>query len=139
MKESLTDSLLFESQQTSFPYRFRTCHLEYPFFFTLGSHSLGSAVVNKINEEQPNKFSNTTYATPTIKPKRKGKQNPKRIDLRNPFNPVSILDSYTITSDFKNVNPLIAHSYMNFEAQGMWHTRPTTHISNGFNPNESLD
>ena len=33
----------------------------------LVSHSLGSAVVNKINQEMPNRFSSTTYATPTIK------------------------------------------------------------------------
>ena len=37
----------------------------------LVSHSLGSAVVNKINEEMPNRFETTTYATPTIKGKRK--------------------------------------------------------------------
>lgn len=42
----------------------------------LVGHSLASAVINTINEDQPNKFSTTTYATPTIKPKRKGKQNP---------------------------------------------------------------
>ena len=104
----------------------------------LVSHSLGSAVVNKINEEQPNRFSSTTYATPTIKPKRKGKQDPRRIDLRNPNDPVSMLDGYAITSDFKGFNPLIQHSYMNFEGQGMWHIRPTTHISNGINVNSPI-
>ena len=34
----------------------------------LVGHSLASAVINKINEEQPDRFSSTTYATPTIKP-----------------------------------------------------------------------
>ena len=34
-------------------------------------HSLASAVINKINEEHPNKYVSTTYATPTIKWKRK--------------------------------------------------------------------
>ena len=104
----------------------------------LVSHSLGSAVVNKINEEQPNRFSTTTYATPTIKPRRKGKQDPRRIDLRNPNDPVSILDGYAITSDHKGLNPLIQHSYMQFEGQGLYHIRPTTQISNGINPNQSL-
>ena len=104
----------------------------------LVGHSLASAVINKINEEQPNKFASTTYATPTIKPKRKGQQNPRRLDYRNPSDVVSVLDGYAITSDFKNTNPLIAHSYMNFDENGLWHIRPTTHISNGINPNQSL-
>jgi hypothetical protein len=41
----------------------------------LVGHSLASAVINKINEEQPSRFATTTYATPTIKKKRKGKQD----------------------------------------------------------------
>ena len=49
----------------------------------LVSQSLGSAVVDKINEEQPNKFATTTYATPTIRKKRHGKQHPHRLDFRN--------------------------------------------------------
>eukprot|EP00438_Fugacium_kawagutii_P002276 Skav227369 [mRNA] locus=scaffold2373:103803:107225:+ [translate_table: standard] len=81
----------------------------------LVSHSLGSAVVNKINEEQPNRFATTTYATPTVKPRRKGKQDPRRIDLRNPNDIVSMLDGYAITSDFKDWNPIIQHSYKQFE------------------------
>ena len=44
----------------------------------LVSHSLGSAVVNKINEEQPNKFATTTYATPTIK--KKGREHKTHAD-----------------------------------------------------------
>ena len=113
------------------------------------SHSLGSAVVNKINEEQPNRFSTTTYATPTIKPRRKGKQDaspearmlrdPRRIDLRNPNDPVSMLDGYAITSDYKGLNPLIQHSYLQFEGQGLYHIRPTTHISNGISVNSPLN
>ena len=104
----------------------------------LVSHSLGSAVVNKINEEQPNKFATTTYATPTIKPRRKGKQDPRRIDLRNPNDVVSMLDGYAETSSFSDWNPIIAHTYKNFEGQGMWHIRPTTRISNGINPNTAI-
>ena len=104
----------------------------------LVSHSLGSAVVNKINEEQPNRFSTTTYATPTMKPRRKGKQDPRRIDLRNPNDPVSMLDGYAITSDHKGFNPLIKHSYLQFEGQGLYHIRPTTHISNGINVNSPV-
>ena len=101
----------------------------------LVSHSLGSAVVNRINEET-NKYSTTTYATPTIKWKRKGKQNPRRLDFRNPSDIISILDGYAETSDLKEANPLMSHSYINFENQGRFNIHPSTSISNGFNPNQ---
>ena len=41
----------------------------------LVGHSLGSAVINRINELQPNRFETTTYATPAVKPKRKEKES----------------------------------------------------------------
>ena len=49
-----------------------------------------------------------------------------------------MLDGYAETSNFKDWNPLIAHTYKNFEGNGLWHIRPTTHISNGISPNEGI-
>ena len=104
----------------------------------LVSHSLASAVVNKINQEMPDRFSSTTYATPTIKKKRKGAQNPRRLDYRNPNDVVSLLDGYAETSNLKELNPLMSHSYINFAHNGLWHLHPTTKISNGINPNTDI-
>ena len=104
----------------------------------LVSHSLASAVVNHINKEMPDKYTSTTYATPTIKRRRKGKQDPKRLDYRNPSDVVSMLDGYAETSNLKELNPLMAHSYINFAHNGLWHLHPTTKISNGINPNTSI-
>ena len=104
----------------------------------LVSHSLASAVVNKINQEMPDKYTSTTYATPTIKRRRKGKQYPKRLDYRNPSDVVSMLDGYAETSNLKELNPLMAHSYINFAHNGLWHLHPTTKISNGVNPNTAI-
>ena len=101
-------------------------------------HSLGSAVVNTINQNHPNKYQTTTYATPAVKPKRKGKQDPRHRDYRNPNDPVSALDGYAITSDLNEPNPLSAHGFKNFAGNGLWHIRPTTAISNGFNPNSPV-
>ena len=101
----------------------------------LVSHSLGSAVVNTINQDTPNKYATTTYATPTIKPKRKGNQNPRHKDLRNPHDVVSALDGYAITSDFDETNPIRAHGFSNFAGIGHFDMHPSTAISNGFNPN----
>ena len=104
----------------------------------LVSHSLGSAVVNRINELQPNRFETTTYATPAIKPKRKKgeKQDPRRRDWRNPNDVVSALDGYAITSSFDDPNPLTAHGYMNFAGNGLIRINPSTSISNGIRPND---
>ena len=101
----------------------------------LVGHSLGSAVTNTLNQNFPNKYETTTYATPAVKPKRKGKQDPRRRDFRNPNDPVSVLDGYAITSDFNDTNPLVAHGFQNFAGNGLIRIRPSTNISNGINPN----
>ena len=101
----------------------------------LVGHSLGSAVTNTLNQNFPNKYETTTYATPAVKPKRKGKQNPKHRDYRNPNDPVSVLDGYAITSNFNDTNPLVAHGFQNFAGNGLIRIRPSTNISNGINPN----
>ena len=101
----------------------------------LVGHSLGSAVANTLSQNFPNKYETTTYATPAVKPKRKGKQNPKHRDYRNPNDPVSVLDGYAITSNFNDTNPLVAHGFQNFAGNGLIRIRPSTNISNGINPN----
>ena len=100
-------------------------------------HSLGSAVVNTLDQNFPNRFETTTYATPAVKPKRKKgqKQDPKHRDWRNPNDPVSILDGYAITSDFNDPNPLVAHGFSNFVGNGLIKINPSTSINNGINPN----
>ena len=102
----------------------------------LVSHSLASAVVNTINQDQPNKYVTTTYATPTIKPKRKGKQNPRHKDFRNPADVVSALDGYAITSGFDETNPIKAHGFNNFSGIGHSDMHPSTAVSNGIRPND---
>ena len=77
----------------------------------------------------PDRFSSTTYATPTIKPKRRGKQDPRRLDYKNRGDVVSALDGYAEVSDLKELNPLVAHTYLNFIHNGKWNLHPTTRIS----------
>ena len=104
----------------------------------LVGHSLGSAVTNTLNQNFPNKYETTTYATPAVKPKRKRgeKQDPRHRDFRNPNDPVSILDGYAITSDFNDTNPLVAHGFSNFAGNGLIRVNPSTRISNGIRPND---
>ena len=102
----------------------------------LVGHSLGSAVTNTLDQNFPNKYQTTTYATPAVKPKRKGKQDPRRRDYRNPNDVVSALDGYAETSSFDDPNPLTAHGYMNFAGNGLIRINPSTRISNGIRPND---
>ena len=104
----------------------------------LVGHSLGSAVTNTLNQNFPNKYETTTYATPAVKPKRnKGeKQDPRHRDWRNPNDPVSILDGYAETSAFDDPNPLVAHGFSNFAGNGLIRVNPSTTISNGIRPND---
>ena len=99
-------------------------------------HSLGSAVVNTLDQNFPNRFETTTYATPAVKPKRKGKQDPRHCDFRNPNDPVSALDGYAITSNFDDPNPLVSHGFANFAGNGLIRIHPSTRISNGIRPND---
>ena len=102
----------------------------------LVGHSLGSAVANTLDQNFPNKYETTVYATPAVKPKRKGKQDPRHRDWRNPNDVVSALDGYAITSSFNDPNPLTAHGYMNFAGNGLIRVNPSTNISNGIRPND---
>ena len=104
----------------------------------LVGHSLGSAVANTLDQNFPNRFDTTVYATPAVKPKRKKgeKQDPRHRDFRNPNDVVSALDGYAITSSFDDPNPLTAHGYMNFAGNGLIRVNPSTNISNGIRPND---
>ena len=104
----------------------------------LVGHSLGSAVANTLDQNFPNRFDTTAYATPAVKPKRKKgeKQDPRHRDFRNPNDVVSALDGYAITSSFDDPNPLTAHGYMNFAGNGLIRVNPSTNISNGIRPND---
>ena len=95
----------------------------------LVGHSLASAVINKINQEQPT-------ATPAIKKKRHGKQNPHRLDHRNKGDLVSALDGYAETQDINEWNPLVAHTFKTFEGNGRFAINAGTDISNGIRPND---
>ena len=104
----------------------------------LVGHSLGSAVANTLDQNFPNRFETTVYATPAVKPKRKQgeKQDPRHRDWRNPNDPVSMLDGYAITSDFNETNPIVAHGFANFAGNGLIRINPSTNISNGIRPND---
>ena len=133
-QDIMDDLLLLPTRNAHYTEKYKDVMKEFeksPEISRLVSHSLGSAVVNKINQEQPNKFATTTYATPTIKGKRKGKQDPRRLDYRNKNDIVSALDGYAVTQDINEFNPLVAHTFKTFEGNGFYNINAGTRISNG--------
>eukprot|EP00438_Fugacium_kawagutii_P021476 Skav234985 [mRNA] locus=scaffold122:216932:219658:- [translate_table: standard] len=124
-RDIMDDLLLLPTRNAHHTEKYRDAMKEInesPEVTRLVGHSLASAVINKINEEQPQRFNTTTYATPTIKKKRHGKQDPRRLDYRNPTDVVSILDGYAETSNLKEPNPLMSHSYINWEETSQYIT-----------------
>ena len=101
----------------------------------LVGHSLASAVINKLNEEQPNIFATTTDATPTIKKKDMENKTPDVL-ITWQRKLVSALDGYAETQDIDEFNPLVAHTFKTFEGNGRYAINPGTEISNGIRPND---
>ena len=93
-------------------------------------------MINKSNQEQATKFATTSYATPAIKKKRHGKQNPHRLDYRNKGDLVSALDGYAETQDINEWNPLVAHTFKIFKGNGRFALSAGTDISKGIRPND---
>ena len=100
----------------------------------LVGHSLASAVINDIDRRNPDKYNTTTYATPAFFNRRKGK-NPKHLNYRNKGDWISMFDRGAQVSDLDELNPIVAHSYKNFEGNGLYNINAGTNISNGIRPN----
>ena len=85
----------------------------------LVGHSLGSAVANTLDQNFPNRFETTTYATPAVKPKR---------EKENKILNIGITEILTTL--------LVAHGFQNFAGNGLIRVNPSTRISNGIRPND---
>ena len=46
-----------------------------------------------------------------------------------------MMDGYVITSGFSETNPIVGHGFAHFAGNGLTRSRPSTSVSNGFNPN----
>ena len=99
----------------------------------LVGHNLASAVIRSIKNNLIHLLQQPMLPLHK-KNKKERNKSPKRLDYLNPSDIVSMLDGYAVTSDLKEPNPLMSHSYINFEGNGLWNINPGTNISNGFNP-----
>ena len=97
-------------------------------------HSLGSSVVQEINNRHGNKYASTVYSSPFVSGINQQK-NPRHLRFKNKNDPIAILDDAAITADIGSVNVLENHGYQNWEGNGLTSINPTTTIANGFDPN----
>ena len=137
-EDIMSDIFLIPTRMVQHSEKYRDVEAELkksPEIKRLVSHSLGSAVVNRINERMPDKYQTTTYATPTFS--RGGKpKNPKHLSIRNKGDVISIFDNAAMTLDNSEWNPLVNHSFKNVEGQGRFEINAGTQISAGINPNQ---
>ena len=102
----------------------------------LVGHSLGSSVVQEINNRHGNKYASTVYSSPFVSGINQQK-NPRHLRFRNRGDPIAMFDDAAITGEIESNNLLDKHSFNNWTGQGMTEINPTTDISNGFNPNDN--
>ena len=102
----------------------------------LVGHSLGSSVVQEINNRHGNKYATTVYSSPFVSGSNQQK-NPRYLRFRNRGDPIAMFDDAAITGEIESNNLLDKHSFNNWEGNGLTSINPTTDISNGFNPNST--
>ena len=102
----------------------------------LVGHSLGSSVVQEINNRHGNKYATTVYSSPFVS-RINQQKNPRHLRFRNRGDPIAMFDDAAITGEIESNNLLDKHSFNNWTGQGMTEINPTTAVSNGFNPNST--
>ena len=102
----------------------------------LVGHSLGSSVVQEINNRHGNKYATTVYSSPFVSGTNQQKI-PPHLRFKNKNDPIAMFDDAAITADIGSVNVLENHGYQNWEGNGLTSINPTTNIDTGFNPNST--
>ena len=97
----------------------------------LDGHSLGSSVVQEINNRHGNKYATTVCSSPFVSGSNLQK-NPRYLRFRNRGDPIAMFDDAAITGEIESNNLLDKHSFNNWTGQGMTEINP-----NGFNPNDN--
>ena len=101
----------------------------------LVGHSLGSSVVQEINNRHGNSYATTVYSSPFVSGINQQK-NPQHLRFRNRGDVIAAFDDAAITGEIESNNSLDKHSFNNWKGNGLTTINPTTNIDTGFNPND---
>ena len=102
----------------------------------LVGHSLGSSVLQEINNRNNQKYITTTYNAPFIAFGNRGGKNPHHLRFSNRGDVISALDRDAIKIDTDTNNPIQAHKFDNFETQGTFRVGEDNRMGVSSHPNE---
>ena len=124
VNDVFSDIFLLPTHNTQFSQKYQDVVKELeknPQVNRLVAHSLGSAVVQEINNRNNNKYVSTVYGSPFVNIRGNGgAKNPRHLRFRNKSDPISMLDRDAIQVDAHTKNPVKAHSFENMKTQGSY-------------------
>ena len=103
----------------------------------LVGHSLGSSVLQEINNRSNQKYITTTYNAPFIAFGNRGGKNPHHLRFSNKGDVISALDRDAIKIETGTNNPIKAHRFHNFETQGTFRVGEDNTMGVTSHPNET--
>ena len=103
----------------------------------LVGHSLGSSVLQEINNRNNQKYITTTYNAPFIAFGNRGGKNPHHLRFSNRGDVISALDRDAIKIETGTNNPIEAHRFHNFETQGTFRVGEDNTMGVTSHPNET--
>ena len=103
----------------------------------LVGHSLGSSVLQEINNRNNQKYITTTYNAPFIAFGNRGGKNPHHLRFSNKGDVISALDRDAIKIDAGTNNPTQAHKFDNFKTQGTFRVGEDNTMGVSSHPNET--
>jgi len=124
VNDVFSDIFLLPTHNTQFSQKYQDVVKELeknPQVNRLVAYSLGSAVVQEINNRNNNKYVSTVYGSPFVNIRGNGgAKNPRHLRFRNKSDPISMLDRDAIQVDAHTNNPVKAHSFENMKTQGSY-------------------
>ena len=140
VNDVFSDIFLIPSHNLQFSDKYRDVMSELeknPDVTRLVGHSLGSSVLQEINNRNNQKYITTTYNAPFIAFGNRGGKNPHHLRFSNRGDVISALDRDAIKIDTDTNNPIEAHRFHNFETQGTFRVGEDNRMGVSSHPNET--
>ena len=140
VNDVFSDIFLIPSHNLQFSDKYRDVMNELeknPDVTRLVGHSLGSSVLQEINNRNNQKYITTTYSAPFIAFGNRGGKNPHHLRFSNKGDVISALDRDAIKIETGTNNPVKAHKFHNFETQGTFRVGEDNTMGVTSHPNET--
>ena len=135
-----SDKFLIPSHNLQFSDKYRDVMNEFeqnPDVTRLVGHSLGSLVLQEINNRNNQKYITTTYNAPFIAFGNGGGKDPHHLRFSNRADVVNVVDRDAIKIDTGTSNPVEAHKLHSFKTQGTFRVGEDNTMGVSSHPNET--